>query len=59
MPNVEELKRLLDKVARTSDHFRIEIDYNGKEFKWKIPQHNVTADELIIRNLKQNLKQKS
>lgn len=53
MTKVEELKRLLDKVARTSDCFRIEIDYNGQDFKWKIPLHNVTAEELIVRNLRQ------
>jgi hypothetical protein len=52
MTRLEELKRLLDKVATTGDHFRIEIDYNGSEFKWKIPQHNVTAEELIVRNFK-------
>ena len=52
MPKVEELKRLLDKIAQTSNHYRIEIDYNGDEFKWKIPQHNITAEELIIRKVK-------
>jgi hypothetical protein len=52
MPRIEELKRLLDRIAQTTSHYRIEIDYNGVDFKWKVPQHNVTAEELIVRNLK-------
>lgn len=43
--NLTELEELLRKVAKTNDPVRIEVDYNGREFHWKIPQHNITAEK--------------
>jgi len=45
MPGVESLIELLRKISKTTAHVRIEVDYNGREFFWKVPQQNITASE--------------
>lgn len=50
--DVEAFKELLDKVASTSTHVHIEVDYDGKEFTWTIPQRNMTAREWTPRDVR-------
>jgi hypothetical protein len=51
--NVERLKRLLDKISKTTARVHIDVDYDGREFHWKIPQSNMTAEEWTSRDLRQ------
>jgi len=43
--DVERCKDLLDRISRRTVRVRIEIDYDGREFTWKVPIHNATAEE--------------
>lgn len=52
MSKVKELIELLEKISRTTDKMRIEIDYDGKEFFWKVPIANLKAHEFCPRNNK-------
>ncbi len=53
MPHVEVLTELLEKISRSTAHVRIEVDYDGREFHWKLPQQNITASEWCPRELRQ------
>ena len=53
MPKVETLIELLRKISRSAAHVRIEVDYNGREFFWKVPQQNITAEEWTPRELRE------
>jgi hypothetical protein len=44
-----ELEELLKKISQTKEHVHIEVDYDGKEFRWKVPRSNVTASEWVPR----------
>ena len=50
MARLDTLVELLKKISSTTDHVRVEVDYNGKEFFWKMPQQNITAEEWIPRS---------
>lgn len=52
MPDIKVLQELLDKISKTTAHVHIEIDYNGREFFWKIPQQNITAKEWSQREIR-------
>lgn len=52
MPSIKELTELLEKISRTTDKMRIEIDYDGKDFFWKVPIANLKAREFCPRNSK-------
>lgn len=45
MPKIEMLIELLKKIAKTADHVHIEVDYNGREYHWRVHQRNITANE--------------
>jgi len=45
MPAVETLIELLRKISKSTDHVRVEVDYDGREFHWKLPQKDLTASE--------------
>jgi hypothetical protein len=53
MPNLGLLIELLEKISCTTAHVRIEVDYDGKEFHWKVPLNNVTASEWTPRVLRE------
>lgn len=48
-----ELSMLLKKISRTTAHVHIDVDYNGREFFWKIPLQNPTAGEFSPRDLRE------
>jgi hypothetical protein len=39
----QEIEELLMKISQTSNKVQIEVNYDGREFKWKLTQSNVTA----------------
>ncbi len=43
MPQLPLLVELLKKISQTKDRVHIELDYNGREFNWKLVQNNITA----------------
>lgn len=45
MEHLDLLIELLRKISKSKDHVHIEINYDGKEFTWKVTQRNVTASE--------------
>ena len=49
MPNVCILIELLRKISTSTDHVQIEANYDGREWKWKLYQPNVTACEWTPR----------
>lgn len=38
MPRLELLIELLRKIGKWTDHVRIEIGYDGREFHWRVQQ---------------------
>ncbi len=40
---LEELSSLLRKISKTTIHIHIDVDYDGREFRWKVPVKNMTA----------------
>jgi hypothetical protein len=52
MPDVEQLKELLDKIGKSTVKVHIDVDYDGREFHWKVPQKNPTASEWTPRELR-------
>ena len=46
---VAECKQLLDKIGKTTVPVHIEIDYDGRQFRWRVHQNNMTAREYIAR----------
>ncbi len=53
MPELSQLIELLEKVGKTTAHVRVEIDYDGREWYWKMPQSNITASEWTPRQLRE------
>jgi len=45
MPGVETLIELLRKISKSTDHVKIEGNYDGREWTWKVNESNVTASE--------------
>jgi len=56
MPAIEILVELLKKISASKAHVHMEIDYNGREFFWKVPQNNITASEWCARELRRDEK---
>jgi hypothetical protein len=52
MPPIEILIELLRKIGKNNAHIHVNVDYDGKEFHWTIPQKNPTADEWCPRELR-------
>jgi hypothetical protein len=49
----KELAAMLKKISKTTCRVHIDVDYNGREFFWKIPLHNPTASEITSLGLYQ------
>jgi hypothetical protein len=50
MPELSELIELLEAIDGSEDKVQItEINFNGRKWFWKMPQHNLTATEWTIR----------
>lgn len=40
---LKELSQLLRRISKTTEHVHIDVDYDGREFRWKVPVKNMTA----------------
>jgi len=49
MPALCDLIQLLKKITASMDHVQVEANYDGREWKWKLYQPNVTASEWTPR----------
>jgi len=47
MPKLHDLIMLLRKISETDEKTRVEIDFDGKEFRWKVPVSNMTAEQFV------------
>jgi hypothetical protein len=45
MASVETLTELLRKISKSTDHVKVEANYDGREWHWKTTEINVTASE--------------
>jgi hypothetical protein len=52
MADIIKLQNLLEKISKTTDRVHIEVNYNGKEFFWRILIPDITADEYVPKNSK-------
>lgn len=41
----QKLLRLLIKIEKSNKHVRLEIDFDGKEFKWRMSIGGLSAEE--------------
>lgn len=48
--DVERCKKLLDKMSHSKDRVHIDVDYDGKQFTWRVSQVNLTASEWLPRD---------
>jgi hypothetical protein len=53
--NLSELIILLKKISTTTVKQHIELDYNGREWHWKMPLSNITASEYLARERKHDV----
>ncbi len=49
LKDVERCKELLEKISRSKDIIHIDVDYDGRQFKWRVMQPNLTAREWLPR----------
>ena len=49
MASLDRLKELLEKISKTSVPVRVEINYDGRTFKWRVPINNISAEEYVAR----------
>jgi hypothetical protein len=54
MTDIIKLQNLLEKISKTTDRVHIEVNYNGKEFFWRILIPDITADEYVPKNSKRD-----
>lgn len=48
---LERLNELLRKIGKSKSHVHIEVDYDGREFHWKVPVYYMSARELNLVSL--------
>jgi hypothetical protein len=47
--DVDKCKQLLRRIGKTTVPVHVEINYDGREFRWKVSQNNITAGEYTPR----------
>lgn len=47
--DVDRCKKILEKISRSKDRVHIDVDYDGRQFTWRVSQSNLTASEWIPR----------